>query len=201
MFISLSLRRRGWRRYLRKALGVGVPEVGVKAPAAESGGIAAGDFELFEEFLALDGICTEGEKVIGGQLAVDHQEFPSFCLFTEGKKGSLRRVAFGVKHRFTEECASKRYAVESPYELSIVPSFNGVSKPQMVELGVCCLNFWRDPRGVACIGTEVDDFFECGICAHFEVIFSAHEFTHAARDIRFGWFQEHAWVGRVPGQR
>src|SRR5436190_23843964 len=78
-------------------------------------------------------------------LAVDERNTqPGQCRDQAGKR-HFRRVGFMCEHRFAEEYAVESDAIESPYQLAVVPCLDRMSETRIVEFGIRIDDRGRNP--------------------------------------------------------
>ncbi len=66
------------------------------------------------------------------------------------------RISYAVKHGLAKECSADRHAIEPPHEFSLLPAFNTVCVPHLVEFNISPYNVLRNP------GTfSVSTLFDC----------------------------------------
>src|SRR5690606_31171342 len=118
--------RRGGRGAARRtadaehSTGDGI-EILVGAPGRRPPGARERLREQREELPARYGARPEAREVRGRQLAVDQAVAPALELAREPDERHLRGVAHTAEHRFAEEGAAERDAVETAGERAVLP--------------------------------------------------------------------------------
>src|SRR5690606_34945738 len=104
--------------------------------------------EQREELPARYGARPEAREVRGRQLAVDQAVAPALELAREPDERHLRGVAHTAEHRFAEEGAAERDAVETAGERAVLPGLDRMRVTEAVQLDVSVPHLGRDPGAV-----------------------------------------------------
>ena len=140
--------------------------------------------------------CPEFSEVRREPLGVEKDEFTGAEVFDEPEEGDLRGVADVVKHRFAEEGAADRDAVETAGELALLPRLNRVSMAKLMEARVAFEDLFIDP-GLGAFGALLHDFDEGSVDPDFEN-FSSSDPLESLGHVEFFEREDRARIGREP---
>ena len=139
--------------------------------------------------------------MIGLELAVNEMEVPADQFFHHDGQGGFRSIADPGEHGFTEKAASQGNTVETSYQLIILPGFDGMGKPCLVQLNVGCLHFCRNPGSFFMPagdgGAGFYDLDETGISPDGKLL-PADSTLKAPRTVELFGNQDGPGIGRPP---
>ena len=136
----------------------------------------------------------------GLELAIEQGEPAGLQPRDKVRESHLRCVADARDHRFAEECASQRQAIESAREPVALPNLHRVCEAAAVQLEKDALDRAVDP-GVGTVGrgfgAQRDDAGECGVHRHPETV-GQDEFPERAREVEAVQRHDPAQLGLDP---
>src|SRR6185437_3767922 len=145
----------------------------------------------------LDG--AELREVPGDPLRVEQDEPALAQPFDERHQCDLRGVGGAMEHRFAEECAAKRHAVEAADQLLVLPGLDRVSEALVVQQAIAVQDLVVDPGTifVPLLGAGTDDRPEVGVHADGKAPL-ANESGQPPRGVKSVERNDAARIRRIP---
>src|SRR6266480_2866233 len=143
--------------------------------------------------------ATELLQVRGKPLRVEQEEFASTQMLHQRHERNLGSISHAMKHRFAKESASYRDTIKAANEPALLPSFDRMCAPELVQSCVALDNLGINP-GIFPFRARSYHFGKRLIDCSFKNAL-AQKTAQRVWDVKIFQWQDSARIGRKPFDR